>query len=419
MVPPPPRSQPDRRPRAGVRCLTRRGLLAAACGGGLQAATAAAQDAPPPLIIGVLSDSSGLGVSVSGPPLVHAVEMAVKDSGLLPDNRPLSLLADSFVRKPEDAVAIASRWIDRGVSVIVDIPGTSAAMAVQALATQRKRSTLITGSIGPELTGRACSPFGSCWTVDSASTANALVKAMAGRGATSWFLVVPDTVLGVAVEADAIRTIESTGGRVAGRSRHPVEDTDYSSIVAQARASGAKAIGLCDTGHALSVQLGQFQEGGLFADGRFVVAFVPALSDIHAAGGKAAQGLILADIFYWNQNDSARLFAFRFNNAAGQMPNTAHAAAYAAVRHYVRAVVATETIDAVPVNEEMRRNPVYFFGRTAHLRIDGRLTADLTLLRVKPPAAMSDDWDHYEPIGVIPAADVFPPVGRTGCRIGV
>jgi branched-chain amino acid transport system substrate-binding protein len=415
-APPPP--EPGCNLSAAFHRLTRRGLIAAVCGAGLRAAAAAAQDAPPPLIVGVLSDSSGPGASVSGPPLVHAVQMAIQDTGLLPDGRPLSLLQDNFVLKPEDALSIARRWFDHGVSVIVDIPGTSAAMAVQALAAQRKRSTLITGSIGPELTGRACSPLGSCWTVDSASMANGLVKAVARGGSKSWFLVVPDTVPGVAVEADVMRAIEAAGGRVAGRSRHPAEDTDYGSIVAQAKASGATAIGLCDTGRALSVQLGQIQDGGLFADGRSVVAFVPALSDIHAAGAKAAHGLLLADIFFWNQNEYAKSFSNRFYNDVGQMPNTAHAAAYVAVRHYIRAVVATETIDAVLVNEEMRGNPVYFFGRTAHLRLDGRLIADLALLRVKPPDAMHGDWDHYEQVGVIPASDAYPPVSQTGCRIG-
>ncbi len=404
-------------PAAG-RGLTRRRFVTAACSVGLPPAIAAAQDAPPPLVIGVLSDNSGLGASVSGPPLVHAVEMAVKDSGLLPDGRPLSVLADSFVLKPDDALAIAGRWFDRGVSVIVDVPGTSAAMAVQALAAQRKRSTLITGSISPVLTGRACSPLGSSWTVDSASMANALVRAVARAGARTWFLVVPDTVLGAAVEADAIRAIEAIGGRVAGRSQHPAEETDYGSVIAQAKASGAKAVGLCDITKGLAVQLGQFQEGGLFADGRSVVAFASTLTDIHAAGAKAAQGLLLADIFYWNQNEAARSFAARFIDLAGQMPNTAHAAAYVAVRHYVRAVVATQSIDTALVNEEMRRNPVYFFGRTAHLRLDGRLTADLSLLRVKAPDTMHGPWDHYEQIGVIPAADVYSPIGQSGCHLG-
>lgn len=399
------------------RSLTRRALVAAAPAV-LVPRFAGAQDGLPPVVIGVLSDSSGRGASVSGPPLVQAVKMAILDTGLMPDERPLSLLEDSFTRKPDDALAIVRRWFDHGVSVVVDVPGSAAALAVQALATARGRTTLITGAISPELTGSACSPLASSWTIDSASMANAVVDLAARQGAKSWFLVVPDTVLGVAVEAEAMRAIEARGGRVAGRSRHPADETDYRSVMEQAKASGAKAIGLCDITQALATQLDQFQNGGLFGDGRLVAALVPAIGDIHAAGAAAAKGLQLVDIFYWNQNDSARSFANRFIGLTGQMPNSAHAAAYAAVRHYLRSVVATGTLDAVLVNEEMRRNPVYFFGRTARLRVDGRLTADLSVLRVKAPDTMHGPWDHFEQIGIIPESDAYPPINRTGCHVG-
>jgi branched-chain amino acid transport system substrate-binding protein len=96
------------------------------------------------------------------------------------------------------------------------------------------------------------------------------------------------------------------------------------------------------------------------------------------------------------------------------MPDAAHAAAYAAVRHYLRAVVVTEGSDAALINQEMRRAPVYFFGRSARLRLDGRLTTDFSLLRVKPPEAMHGQWDHYEQIGIIPAAEIYRPFSQTG-----
>ena len=378
---------------------------------------AAAQDAPPPLILGVLSDQSGLGASVSGPPLVQAVKMAIQDTGLLPDGRPLSLLEDTFTLKPDDAVAIAGRWFNQGVSAIIDVPGSAAALAVQAVATARGRTALITGSITPDLTGSACSPLASSWSIDSASMARALVRSLTGEGAMTWFLVVPDTVLGLAIEGDVTRAIEAAGGRLLGRSRHASTEMDHASVAAQARASGARAIGLCDVAQMLTAQLAPFQQSGLFAEGRSVVAFVPALREIHAAGPAAAKGLRTAATFYWNQNEAARSFASRFVALTGQMPDAAHAAAYAAVRHYLRAVAAVESISAVPVNQEMRRTPVYFFGRPAHLRLDGRLTTDLSLLRVKPPEAMRGEWDHYEQIGVVSAADVYRPLRQTGCRL--
>jgi branched-chain amino acid transport system substrate-binding protein len=269
------------------------------------------------------------------------------------------------------------------------------------------------------LTGRACSPFGSSWNLDSVSVASGLARAAAQAGAKTWFLVVPDTALGLAVLADASRTIEAGGGRVLGQSRHPAGMTDYTSVTAQAIGSGAKAIGLLDIGDDLSLQLARFQDAGVFGDNRFVCAFLPSIEAIHAAGAKAARGLTIALPFYWDQNDQSRLFARRFQAVAGQMPNSAHAGAYAATRHFLRAVVATEGLEAGPIADEMRRTPVYFFGRTGKLRLDGRLSIDLSLLRAKAPEAMKGDWDHFDQIGAVPAADVFRPLNQSGCPLTI
>jgi branched-chain amino acid transport system substrate-binding protein len=398
--------------------LTRRAVIAAGATVALSR-SAGAQPALPPVVIGVLSDQTGIGAAVSGPPLIEAVRMAIRDTGKLPYGRDVSVVTASFQLRPDDAVAIATRWFDQGVSVIIDVPGSAAALAVQALARARGRSDMITGSITPRLTGSDCSPLGTTWTVDTTSTTTALVKAVARTGPNTWFLIVPDTVLGQTLQDTAIHAIEQSGGQLLGRSRHPEETTDFSSILAQAKASGAGAIGLCDITQGLTAQLRQFQDGGLFDANRRVVAFLPALTDIHAAGAKAAKGLLLAKPFYWNQNDPARSFATRFVTATGQMPDAAHAAAYVAVRQYLRAVVVTEGLDADLINQEMRRTPIYFFGRLTHLRIDGRLAADLSLLRVKPPEAMQNDWDHFEQLDIVPAADVYPPLNQTGCKLAL
>jgi len=286
--------------------LTRRFLIGTA---GIAAlpAPGRAQDAPlPPVVIGVLTDRTGIGAAVSGPPLVQAVRMAAQDAGALPDGRPISIVTASYRLKPDEALAIAESWFDQGVSVIVDVPGSAAAVAVQALARSRGRTTLVTGSVNPALTGQACSPFGSSWGIDSVSMTTALAGALARSGTKTWFLVAPDTVLGQAVQSDAVRSIASVGGQVAGQSRHPAGSTDFASIVTRTKDSGARAVGLCDVAGDLAGQLGQFRAGGLFDDGRTVVAFLPAIADIHTAGAAAAHGLILASPFYWSQNDQAR-----------------------------------------------------------------------------------------------------------------
>jgi branched-chain amino acid transport system substrate-binding protein len=76
-----------------------------------------------PAIIGVLTDQTGMGASVSGPALVQAVQMAVEDTGPLPDGRPVQVVTASHKARPDDAIAVAQRWFDQGMSVIVDVPG--------------------------------------------------------------------------------------------------------------------------------------------------------------------------------------------------------------------------------------------------------------------------------------------------------
>jgi hypothetical protein len=46
----------------------------------------------------------------------------------------------------------------------------------------------------------------------------------------------------------------------------------------------APVIGLCDITQGLTDQLGQIERGGFFDDGRTGAAFLPAITDLHAAG---------------------------------------------------------------------------------------------------------------------------------------
>lgn len=397
--------------------ISRRSVLTALGGGLLPAVARAQRDDLPVLAIAVLTDTTGYGASVSGEPIVQAVRQAILDAGPLPGGRQVVLLTDSYQLRPDDAVAIATKWFDQGVAAIVDVPGAAAAQAIQALAQARGRTYLSTAVVSAELTGRLCSPTGSSWCTDTATLSNALVRVVASQGAKSWFLVSPDTVLGQTVRADMVQAIEAVGGKVAGLSRHPPETTDFSSAAAEALSTGARAIALCDITGSLTKQLPQFQRAGLFSDGRQVCALLPSIADIHSAPPGAANGLLTAAAFHWNQNEQARMFSDRFFSATGRMPDAAHAAAYVAVRHFLRGVTAADSIDTEPVASEMRAEPVYFFGRTGHLRLDGRLAIDLSLLRGKPAEAQGGEWDHFEQVGTISALGLYKPLNQSACPL--
>jgi branched-chain amino acid transport system substrate-binding protein len=344
--------------------------------------------------------------------------MAVQDFGPLPSGRPVEVISGEFRLKPDDALAIARGWFDdRQVSVIVDLPTAGAAAAVQDLARARNRTILNTSSINPALTGRSCAPTASQWADDSIALGNAVARGLAASGVKTWYLIVPDTVISLAIQRDAAHAIEATGGRVIGLSLHPSGVADLNSPVSEARQSGAQAIGLCGIGDDLASTIRQARIAGLFDDGRKVAAFLVGITDVHGIGLAAAQDLLLPDSFYWNENEPSRSFANRFIAATGRMPGKSHAATYAAILHYLRCVVSADTLDATAIGLEMRRTPVYFFGRTGRLRVDGRLMLDMTLYRTRSPATSQNEWDCYEPVRVIPAVEAYRPAGQGGCSV--
>lgn len=365
-----------------------------------------------------MGDQTSIGSAASGAGSILTAKMAVADFGGVVLGRPIEVLSADFQFKPDVAVSIARRWFDQeGVSAITDMPISSAALAVQALAREKKRTMLISTAVTSGLTGKACSPYGSQWADDSYTLANSIVQGIhrADPAARTWFLMVPDYALGMAIARDATAAITAAGGTVLGTARHPVETTDFSSFLLQAQASGASVIGLGSVGENMINTVKQATESGLMKGKQSVALFLAYITDIPSIGLETAQGLKIAEGFYWDQNDAARAFGKRFLEATRKMPSKAHAATYAAVTHYLHAVAAARVDDAATVNECMRATPVDFFGRKGRIREDGRVVFDLSLYRVKSPAESRYPWDYYHEEQVVPQAVAYRPLGTGGC----
>jgi branched-chain amino acid transport system substrate-binding protein len=235
-------------------------------------------------------------------------------------------------------------------------------------------------------------------------------------GGRSWFFVTADYAFGHAMERDAAKTVTDAGGLILGSVRHPLGTADFSSFILQAEGSGAEVIGLANAGGDTANALRSAREFGLTRN-RKIASFIIFITDVDALGLETAQDLLVIDGFYWDQNETARRFAERFQKRIGRMPTKGQAAVYASVTHYLKAVAAEETDASQRVNEAMRRLPVDYVGRPGSIRADGRVTYDLTLYKVKTPAESRARWDYYKPIGTIPSAEAFRPAGGGGCSL--
>ncbi len=98
-----------------------------AAGAGRRARAADAR----PIRIGTLGDQSNITADAGGPGSVAAVRMAVADFGGKVGDRAVEVVSADMLLKPDVAAQIAARWFDvDGVDVILDLPVTSAALAV-------------------------------------------------------------------------------------------------------------------------------------------------------------------------------------------------------------------------------------------------------------------------------------------------
>jgi branched-chain amino acid transport system substrate-binding protein len=367
--------------------------------------------------IGVLSNQSTVGADASGVAAATAARLAVEDFGGAIKGVPIQVIDEDFAEKPDTAALIARRWFDtEKVDVIADMPVSSAALAVQEIARNAKKTLLVGGAVTADLTGKACSPFTTHWTDNSRSLTSAVVQGVTEKPGETWFFMSVDYALGASLQRDATAEIERLGGKIVGGVRYPLGSPDLASFLLQAQASQAHFIGLASIGKDTIHAVKEAQEFRIQESGQQLAAFLVFISDIHGLGLAAAQGLNVASGFYWDQNEQTRKFAQRMFARHQKMPTKEQAAVYASVRHYLKAVEATGTDDGRVINRKMREMPVDYFGQTGSIRPDGRVLYDLTLYKVKSPSASKYPWDYYQPVRVIPKESAFGGATASACK---
>ena len=369
--------------------------------------------------IGVLTDMSSLYADATGKGSLAAVQMAVADYGAKVKGKPVEVVAADHQNKPDVGVAIARSWYDNDkVDAIFDVPTSSVALPVSALTREKNRININSGGGSSDITGVACSPNTVHWTYDTYALSNVAGKAMVKRGEDTWFFVTADYAFGMALERDAANVVKESGGKVLGNVRHPLNSSDFSSFLLQAQASKAKVIGLANAGGDTTNALKQAAEFGIIQGGQKMIALLQEITDTHALGIKATQGLIVTDAFYWDMNDETRAFSKRFNEKVGHMPTMIQAGLYSATMHYLKAIEAIGTDEAPKVMAQMRATPINdFFAKNGKIRIDGRMVHDMYLFEVKKPEESKGEWDLYKLIATVPGDEAFRPLDKGGCPL--
>jgi len=376
----------------------------------------AAQDHP--IRIGVLDDQSGPYADLSGLGSVTAAELAVADVGRVLGRR-VEILSADHQNKADVGGAIARRWIDvDDVDMITGLSNTSVALAVRNVARAANKIDIVSGGGASDLTGKYCSPTSFHWVYDSYALAKIIGGATVKTGSDTFFTVAADYAFGAAMARDGSRFAEAAGGKPMGMIRAPLNTSDYSSFILQAQSSRAKVIMLAIAGTDLINFIKQAAEFGVMASGQKLASYIMFVNDVHALGLKAAQGSLLAEAFYWDQDDEARAFSKRFFSRRNAMPNSIQAGVYSAVKHYLTAVQSAGTTEGPAVAAKMRELPVEdFMTKGGQVRLDGRMLRDFFLFETKTPAESTSEWDLMKPIKRVSGDETFRPLYEGECPL--
>lgn len=273
--------------------------------------------------IGVLADMSGIYNDLSGKGAVEAVKMAAEDVGGTVLGKKIDVVFADHLNKPDVGAAKAREWFDTGaVDMINDLANSGVARAVAAVAKEKKRHIIVNGASNMGITNELCSPYAIHYAYDAYSLAHGTGKAVVDQGGKSWFFLTVDFAFGIGLEQQVSDVVRANKGRVVGAARHPLGTTDFSSYVLQAQASKAEIIGIASTGADAVNAIKAAAEFGATKNQK-LAALLLWIEDVHSLGLQTAQGLMLTNAWYWDQNDETRKFAKRFYDRVGKMPNMA------------------------------------------------------------------------------------------------
>jgi branched-chain amino acid transport system substrate-binding protein len=362
-----------------------------------------------PIQIGFCTDLSGPYKNVDGPAGAEAVRMAIEEVGGAVAGRRVELLLGDHHNDAREASSIARRWLgEQGVDMVISGVNSDTSLAISSVGSEYGKPVFVVGAgTSVQTRERAAAPIIQyAYNTIALGTVPSLVLTREGHG--RWFFVTADYPFGRELEEHGRAAIQSAGGTVVGSVRNPHGADDFTPFLEKACDSGAEVLGLAN-GHAeLLHAMAAMEKLGL-TDRMKLVGMLTFIDDIHDMGLDEAQGLYLADSWFWTRDDEARRWSERFHARRQRMPSSLQAADYSATLQFLKAVAAVGGTDPEAVIRHLRNTSLNdMYVSNGRIREDGTMLHDIYLLRVKFPQESKGDWDFYNLVATVPGSEAFP-----------
>ncbi|MBB5216742.1 ABC transporter substrate-binding protein [Parapusillimonas granuli] len=368
--------------------------------------------------IGFITDMSSVYSDLDGKAGADAIRMAIADAGGEINGKKIELLVADHQNKADVASARAREWFDeQKLDLLVSGTNSATALAMAAVAAEKKKPYITIGAGSSNLTNQQCTPYTIHYAYDTIALARGTGSAVVKNGGDSWFFLTADYAFGHSLERDTAEVVKKAGGKVLGNVRAPLAVSDFSSFLLQAQSSGAKILGLANAGGDFIASVKAASEFGVTQSMKLAGLLV-FINDIHALGLEATQGLYLTTGWYWDQSDASRKWAERFYKDHNRMPSFVQAADYSSAAFYLKGVKETGTDDADTLMKWMKSNKINdMFATNGVVREDGRMVYDMYLMQVKAPSESKRPWDYYKTVAKLPGNEVYASLEESTCPL--
>src|SRR6266540_753333 len=331
-------------------------MLLAGCGEGGGPGGGGGRISNDEIVLGVLNDQSGVYADLSGKNSVEAVKMAVEDFKAKHGNdavtKNIEVITADHQNKPDIANSKAQEMYDRQhADVILDVPTSSAALAVASQAAAKKKLFIDIGAATTALTGAQCNKYTFHYAYDTYMLAHGTGTTVTQQGGKDWYIVYPDYAFGQDMEKSFSTAIQAGGGRVVAKDPTPFPNDNFSTFLLKAPTLKPKpqVLGTMQAGGDLVNLVKQYNEFKLRDKGLQLAVGLMFITDIHSLGPDAFAGTTFTDAWYWNLDERSRAWADKFQQRTKIRPSFAHAGNYSAALQYLEAVqrAGTDDSDAV------------------------------------------------------------------------
>jgi branched-chain amino acid transport system substrate-binding protein len=368
--------------------------------------------------IGLITDMSSVYSDIDGAGGGEAIRLAIEDAGGQINGKKIEFMIADHQNKADIASSRAREWFDeKKLDMLVGGTNSATALAMAAVAAEKKKPFIAIGPGSSNLTNAHCTPYTIPYAYDTIALARGTGSAIVADGGKSWFFLTADYAFGHSLERDTAAVVKKAGGTVVGDVKVPLGTSDFSSFLVQAQSSGAKILGLANAGGDFIASVKSAKEFGV-TETMKLAGLLVFINDIHALGLDATQGLYLTSAWYWDQDDASRKWAERFFKKMNRMPSFLQAGDYSSVSYYLKGVKETGTDDADTLMKWMKSNKVNdFFAHDAVVREDGRVVNDMYLMQVKKPSESKKPWDYYRVVKKLPGNEVYASLEESTCKL--